>query len=74
MPLSLRIEEAKRLLESTQQPADDVSAAVGVVLSTVFKRRTGLTPGMGLPPGHPSISWAVTFRIDGCRCGEYLDA
>jgi transcriptional regulator GlxA family with amidase domain len=46
--LSLRIEEAKRLLESSRQPADDVSAAVGYedasFFRRVFKRQTGLTP------------------------------
>ena len=45
---NLRIEEAKRLLENTQQPVDDISAEVGYMdvsfFRRLFKRLTGLTP------------------------------
>jgi transcriptional regulator GlxA family with amidase domain len=46
---NLRIEEAKRLLESEQLPVEDVSVSVGYedvsLFRRVFKRLTGLTPG-----------------------------
>jgi transcriptional regulator GlxA family with amidase domain len=46
---NLRIEEAKRLLESNGLAADDIAAAVGydnaAFFRRVFKRCTGLTPG-----------------------------
>ncbi len=46
---ALRIEEAKRLLESTRTPADEVAAVVGyeepAFFRRLFKRLTGLTPG-----------------------------
>jgi transcriptional regulator GlxA family with amidase domain len=45
----LRIEEAKRLLESTPTPVDEVSARAGYADASffrrLFKRLTGLTPG-----------------------------
>jgi transcriptional regulator GlxA family with amidase domain len=45
---NLRIEEAKRLLESGQMPVDEISADAGYEDSSffrrLFKRRTGLTP------------------------------
>ena len=45
---NLRIEEAKRLLESTKTPVDEVSADVGYADASffrrLFKRLTGLTP------------------------------
>jgi transcriptional regulator GlxA family with amidase domain len=45
---NLRIEEAKRLLESSQTPFDDIAAEVGYenpgFFRRLFKRRTGLTP------------------------------
>lgn len=45
---NLRIEEAKRLLESSKRSADAISAAVGYedasFFRRIFKRRTGLTP------------------------------
>jgi len=45
---NLRIEEAKRLLESSQRSADAISADVGYedasFFRRLFKRRTGLTP------------------------------
>jgi transcriptional regulator GlxA family with amidase domain len=44
-----RIEEAKRLLESTGEPADEISATVGyrepAFFRRLFKRHTGLAPG-----------------------------
>lgn len=44
----LRIEEAKRLLESGHTPVDEISLAVGYLdrsfFRRLFKRRTGLTP------------------------------
>jgi transcriptional regulator GlxA family with amidase domain len=46
---NLRIEEAKRLLETGQMSADEVSASVGYenfsFFRRLFKRGTGLTPG-----------------------------
>ena len=45
---NLRIEEAKRLLESTDLAADEISAKVGYedasFFRRLFKRRTGLPP------------------------------
>ena len=45
---TLRIEEAKQLLESTDQPVDDIGVAVGYEDPTffrrLFKRSTGVTP------------------------------
>jgi transcriptional regulator GlxA family with amidase domain len=45
---NLRIEEAKRLLESSKRSADEISADVGYqdasFFRRVFNRRTGLTP------------------------------
>lgn len=45
---NLRIEEAKRQLESTSRPADEISAEVGYedasFFRRLFKRRTGLAP------------------------------
>ena len=45
---NLRIEEAKRLLDSSKRPADEISADVGYedasFFRRIFKRRTGLTP------------------------------
>lgn len=45
---TLRIEEAKQLLESSDQPTDDVARAVGyedaAFFRRLFKRRTGVTP------------------------------
>lgn len=46
---NLRVEEAKRLLETRNTPIDDISAEVGYEESAffrrLFKRLTGLTPG-----------------------------
>ncbi|MDY0007873.1 MAG: helix-turn-helix domain-containing protein [Spongiibacteraceae bacterium] len=46
---NLRIEESKRLLESSRTAVDDISAAVGyeeaAFFRRLFKRRTNLTPG-----------------------------
>lgn len=46
---NLRVEEAKRLLESTTTPADEIAALVGydnpAFFRRLFKRSTGLTPG-----------------------------
>jgi transcriptional regulator GlxA family with amidase domain len=46
---NLRVEEAKRLLESGEMSSDDISAAVGyenfAFFRRLFKRSTGLTPG-----------------------------
>ena len=45
---NLRVEEAKRLLESGQAPVDEISVEVGYedpsFFRRLFKRRTGLTP------------------------------
>ncbi|HSD42867.1 MAG TPA: helix-turn-helix domain-containing protein [Burkholderiales bacterium] len=45
---NLRIEEAKRLLESTARAAEEISAEVGYedasFFRRLFKRRTGLSP------------------------------
>jgi transcriptional regulator GlxA family with amidase domain len=46
---NLRVEAAKRLLESGDMPADEISVQVGYedpsFFRRLFKRRTGLTPG-----------------------------
>lgn len=46
---NLRIEEAKRLLETTERPAEDVSADVGYedasFFRRLFRRHTGMSPG-----------------------------
>lgn len=46
---NLRVEEAKRLLESEPMSADDIAAAVGyenfAFFRRIFKRSTGMTPG-----------------------------
>jgi transcriptional regulator GlxA family with amidase domain len=46
---NLRIEEAKRLLESTEMPVDEISASAGYENSSffrrLFRRRCGLNPG-----------------------------
>ena len=46
---SLRIEEAKRLLEAGERPAEDVSVEVGYedasFFRRLFRRTTGLSPG-----------------------------
>jgi transcriptional regulator GlxA family with amidase domain len=46
---NLRIEEAKRRLESSDEAADEIAVAVGYedpsFFRRVFKRRTGVTPG-----------------------------
>lgn len=46
---NLRIDEAKRLLETTDDPADEIGFAVGYedasFFRRLFKRRTGITPG-----------------------------
>jgi transcriptional regulator GlxA family with amidase domain len=46
---NLRVEEAKRLLESGDMSADDISASVGyenfAFFRRLFRRSTGLTPG-----------------------------
>jgi transcriptional regulator GlxA family with amidase domain len=46
---NLRIEQAKRLLETTSDPVDEISAAVGYEDASfyrrLFKRLTGMTPG-----------------------------
>ncbi|MDH3901448.1 MAG: helix-turn-helix transcriptional regulator, partial [Gammaproteobacteria bacterium] len=45
---NLRVEAAKRLLESGQQPVDDISVEIGYedasFFRRLFKRLTGLTP------------------------------
>jgi transcriptional regulator GlxA family with amidase domain len=47
--LGLRIEEAKRLLEASTKPVEEISAEVGYEESgffrRLFKRQTGITPG-----------------------------
>jgi transcriptional regulator GlxA family with amidase domain len=46
---NLRIEEAKRLLETTEEAADEIGVTVGYedasFFRRLFKRRTGITPG-----------------------------
>ena len=46
---NLRVEEAKRLLETTDTPVEEACALVGyenpAFFTRLFKRRTGLTPG-----------------------------
>ena len=46
---NVRIEEAKRLLETGNRPVDEISVAVSYedasFFRRLFKRRTGMTPG-----------------------------
>jgi transcriptional regulator GlxA family with amidase domain len=46
---TLRIEEAKQLLETTSEPTDEIGRLVGYEDPTffrrLFKRKTGVTPG-----------------------------
>ncbi|WP_282608865.1 GlxA family transcriptional regulator [Pelagibius sp. Alg239-R121] len=46
---TLRVEEAKQLLETTAAPSDEIAASVGyedpAFFRRLFKRQTGLTPG-----------------------------
>jgi len=46
---NLRVEEAKRLLETSQKSSDDIAADVGyenpAFFRRLFKRYTGMTPG-----------------------------
>ncbi|MGE4078429.1 MAG: helix-turn-helix domain-containing protein [Reyranella sp.] len=46
---NLRVEEAKRRLETTDEPSDEIAVAVGyenpVFFRRLFKRYSGLTPG-----------------------------
>jgi transcriptional regulator GlxA family with amidase domain len=63
---NLRIEEAKHLLESSDQAVDEIGAAVGYedasFFRRLFKRRTGVTPGryrrlfQPIQRGMPSVS------------------
>jgi transcriptional regulator GlxA family with amidase domain len=45
---TLRIEEAKQLLETSQQPTEEVGASVGyedpAFFRRLFRRHTGVTP------------------------------
>jgi len=60
---NLRVEEAKRLLETTPLPIDEISAGVGYADASffrrLFKRLTGLTPGeyrrMFRPLAEPAV-------------------
>jgi transcriptional regulator GlxA family with amidase domain len=46
---NLRLEEAKRLLESSDEPVDEIGYVVGYEAPSffrrLFKRRTGVSPG-----------------------------
>jgi transcriptional regulator GlxA family with amidase domain len=75
---NLRIEEAKRLLESTETAAEEISAHVGyedpAFFRRLFKRRTGLTAGeyrrMFKPIGRSAIVAEVCDDKDrGARHG-----
>ena len=69
---NLRIEEAKRLLESGDRPAEDMAGEVGyenpAFFRLLFKRSTGLTPGqyrrMFRPIHDATVSTAPTERND----------
>jgi len=65
---NLRIEEAKHLLESGQQPVDEISVAVcyedASFFRRLFKRRTGLTPGQYRRMFQPVLRVAAPDRTD----------
>lgn len=42
---NLRIEEAKRLVEESETPIDEIAAAIGYENAAFFRRLTGLPPG-----------------------------
>lgn len=60
---NLRVEEAKRSLESGRAPVDDISAEVGyedpAFFRRLFKRRTGLTPAAYRRMFRPILAAAV---------------
>jgi transcriptional regulator GlxA family with amidase domain len=66
---NLRIEEAKRLLESGRLPVDEISVAVcyedASFFRRLFKRRTGLTPSQYRRMFQPVLSAATPGRTDG---------
>jgi transcriptional regulator GlxA family with amidase domain len=71
---NLRMEEAKRLLESESTPADEIAAVVGydnpAFFRRLFKRCTGLTPGayrrMFRPlSGKDMMSGSITKSMSG---------
>lgn len=76
---NLRVEEARRLLETTKTAVDDISAAVGyeepAFFRRLFKRTTGLTPGryrkmFGLrytDPMYPGINVSRSRPVEGPR-------
>lgn len=61
---NLRIEEAKRQLETIQGPADEIAADIGydnpAFFRRLFKRCTGLTPGAYRRMFHPVTDGSVT--------------
>ncbi len=63
---NLRIEEAKRLLESGQLPVDEISAEVSYedpsFFRRLFKRRTGLTPSQYRRMFQPVLSASTQNR------------
>ncbi|BCH27733.1 transcriptional regulator [Mesorhizobium sp. L-8-10] len=65
---NLRMEEAKRLLETDSQSADEIAAIVGydnpAFFRRLFKRSTGLTPGAYRRMFKPLSGTAVGNQID----------
>jgi hypothetical protein len=70
----LRIEQAKRLLETTSDPVDEISAAVGYEDASfyrrLFKRLTGLTPGEYRRMFQPINSQAGLANLDKRRSAQ----
>ena len=64
---NLRVEEAKRQLETEQMAVEEISADVGyedpAFFRRLFKRRTGLTPGQYRRMFQPIVQ-ALDFEID----------
>jgi transcriptional regulator GlxA family with amidase domain len=62
---NLRIEEAKRLLESGQLPVDEISVAVSYddasFFRRLFKRSTGLTPSQYRRLFQPVVNASVSI-------------
>jgi transcriptional regulator GlxA family with amidase domain len=66
---NLRIEDAKRLLETDDISADEISGVVGydnpAFFRRLFKRSTGLTPGAYRRMFRPMAQGAVGHADDG---------
>jgi transcriptional regulator GlxA family with amidase domain len=64
---NVRVEEAKRLLENTERPIEDISERVGYsdasFFRRLFKRLTGLTPGHYRRYFQPVLTGAAAGKL-----------